>query len=57
MGALSLAEKFSKLPFHERPKTIYFIFSGSHVWLNCNVSSTNFIKNHPDIISNSVVML
>ncbi|MHA1803157.1 MAG: hypothetical protein ACTSU4_01345 [Promethearchaeota archaeon] len=57
VGALALAEKFSNVPLHERPKTIYFIFSGSHVWLNCNVSSTNFIKNHPDIISKSVAML
>ncbi len=57
VGALEVARIFSKLPIQKRSKTMYFVFSGSHVWLNCNVSSLCFIENHKDLIPDLVAML
>jgi hypothetical protein len=57
VGELELARKFSKLPIKKRPKTMLFLFSGSHVWLNCNISSLCFIEKHKKFMSNLVAML
>jgi len=57
VGALEVARRFSELPITKRPKTMLFLFSGSHVWLNCNISSLCFIEKHKKFISNLVAML
>ncbi|MCP4760932.1 MAG: hypothetical protein GY870_04060 [archaeon] len=57
VGTLELAQRFSKIPIQKRRNTMLFIFSGSHVWLNCNVSSLKFIKNHYKIMPKVVAML
>lgn len=56
-GALEIAKRFSNVPLKKRPKTMYFIFSGSHVWLNCNISSLCFIEKHEELIHNLSVIL
>jgi hypothetical protein len=57
IGALEVARKFSKIALKKRPKTMLFLFSGSHVWINCNISSLCFIEKHKKFISNIVAML
>jgi len=57
VGALEVARQFSKIPQKARAKTMYFVFSGSHVWINCNISSLRFIANHDDIIPKISAML
>ena len=57
VGALELARKFSELSLKKRPKTMLFFFSGSHVWLNCNISSLCFIEKHKFFMANLVAML
>ncbi|TFG30059.1 MAG: hypothetical protein EU532_01900 [Promethearchaeota archaeon] len=57
VGALELARKFSMMPLKKRSKTMLFLFSGSHVWINCNISSLCFIERHKKYISNLVAML
>ena len=57
VGALEVARQFSKLSPRSRNKTMYFVFSGSHVWINCNISSLRFIAKHPDIIPKTSAML
>lgn len=56
-GALALAEHFSSVPPGQRPKDLYFLFSGSHVWINCNIAARLFIRNNPDVMRNMVAML
>lgn len=57
VGALELARRFSQLPSRDRPKTMLFLFSGSHVWLNCNASSLRFIEQHGEVMPRIVAML
>ena len=57
VGALEVARQFSKIPWNNRLKTMYFVFSGSHVWINCNISSLRFITKHDDMISRISAML
>ena len=57
VGALELARRFSQQPLSKRPKTMLFLFSGSHVWLNCNVSSLRFIDQHAEVVPRTVAML
>ncbi len=57
VGALSIAERFSRLPVSKRPKTMHFLFSGTHVWLNCNIASLRFIHRHRDLIPDITAML
>jgi hypothetical protein len=57
VGLLELARKFSNIPVKKRPKTMLFLFSGSHVWINCNISSLCFIEKHKNYIHNLVAML
>lgn len=56
-GALALAEHWAALPRSKRKTSLYFIFSGSHVWINCNISSRNFIRNNPGAAGNLSAML
>lgn len=56
-GALAIAEHFSSIPMEKRPKDLYFIFSGSHVWINCNIATRLFIRNNPDVMRKMVAML
>lgn len=57
VGALELARMFANLPLKKRSKTMLFLFSGSHVWLNCNISSLCFIEKHKKFIPKLVAML
>ncbi|MBD3341699.1 MAG: hypothetical protein GF353_21520 [Candidatus Lokiarchaeota archaeon] len=57
VGALELARVFSELPLKKRRKSMIFIFSGSHVWLNCNISSLWFIEKHKKFMPNITAML
>ena len=57
VGALELARQFSKIPQRNRLKTMYFVFSGSHVWINCNISSLRFIAKHNDMMPRVSAML
>ncbi len=57
VGTLRMAEHFSRMPLEKRPKTIHFIFSGNHVWQNCNIASLTYIERHKDVIPDITAML
>lgn len=56
VSVLAQAAAWKQKPLNERPKTLHFVFTASHLYEN-SPGGYNFVTTHPDVLQNTKVLL